>query len=102
MSHSEAALRLETDGPNMLTPTPPTPSWVILMKNMCGGFAMLLWAGALLCFTAYVIQSVTLYEPPDDNLYLGLALLTVVIITGIFSYVQVNYSKAKNNSIYLS
>lgn len=91
MTHTEAALRLETNGPNMLTTTPPTPWWVVLMKNLFGGFAMLLWAGALLCFTAYIIQLSTLYEPSDDNLWLGLALLGVVIITGVFSYMQVRY-----------
>jgi hypothetical protein len=30
-------------------------------------------------------------EPPDDNLYLGIVLAVVVIVTGIFSYYQVNF-----------
>ena len=34
-------------------------------------------------------------EPPDDNLYLGVVLTTVVILTGCFSYFQ----EAKSNSI---
>merc|ERR1719323_2450515 len=49
---------------------------------------MLLWLGAILCFLAYSIQATTFEEPPDDNLYLGIVLTGVVVITGIFSYYQ--------------
>ncbi len=49
---------------------------------------MLLWLGAILCFLAYSIQATTFEEPPDDNLYLGVVLTGVVVITGIFSYYQ--------------
>ncbi len=28
-------------------------------------------------------------QPPDDNLYLGIVLTVVVVVTGIFSYYQV-------------
>lgn len=51
---------------------------------------MLLWIGAILCFVAYSIQASTSEEPSDDNLYLGIVLSAVVIVTGIFSYYQVN------------
>lgn len=50
---------------------------------------MLLWIGAILCFVAYSIQASTSEEPSDDNLYLGIVLSAVVIVTGIFSYYQV-------------
>jgi len=53
---------------------------------------MLLWLGAVLCFLAYSIQATTLEEPPDDNLYLGVVLTFVVVITGIFSFYQENKS----------
>ena len=33
-------------------------------------------------------QASTLEEPADDNLYLGIALAAVVMITGVFSYYQ--------------
>ena len=56
---------------------------------------MLLWIGAILCFVAYSIQASTSEEPSDDNLYLGIVLSAVVIVTGIFSYYQVS----KNFSI---
>ncbi|CAG0888916.1 unnamed protein product [Darwinula stevensoni] len=88
LSQQEAKRRLQRDGPNSLTPPPTTPQWVKFCKQLFGGFAMLLWLGAILCFTAYSIQAGTYDDPPDDNLYLGIALAAVVIITGGFSYYQ--------------
>lgn len=37
-------------------------------------------------------QANTVEEPADDNLYLGIALASVVIITSVFSYYQENKS----------
>ena len=48
--------------------------------------------GAILCFIAYSIQAGAYEEPPDDNLYLGIVLTVVVVVTGIFSYYQVKLS----------
>ena len=59
------------------------------LKQLFGGFAMLLWTGSVLCFFAYIIRSLTEKEPGNDELYLGVVLSTVVVITGIFSYYQV-------------
>ncbi|CAG0914553.1 unnamed protein product [Notodromas monacha] len=95
LSDKEAKMRLERDGPNALTPPPTTPEWVKFCKNLFGGFALLLWIGAILCFVAYSIQASTFEEPPDDNLYLGCVLAAVVIVTGIFSY----YQEAKSSKI---
>ena len=88
ITSSQAKSNLERDGPNALTPPPTTPEWVKFCQNLFGGFAMLLWLGAILCFLAYSIQATTFEEPPDDNLYLGIVLTGVVVITGIFSYYQ--------------
>jgi hypothetical protein len=46
----------ERDGPNALTPPPKTPEWIKFMTCLFGGFALLLWLGAVLCFVAYSIQ----------------------------------------------
>lgn len=89
LSHAKAKENLERDGPNALTPPKQTPEWVKFCKNLFGGFALLLWIGAILCFIAYGIQASTVEEPADDNLYLGIVLAAVVIVTGIFSYYQV-------------
>merc|ERR1712214_273538 len=82
-------------GLNQLTPPPTTPEWVKFCQCLFSGFAMLLWAGAILCFVAYGIQASAFEEPPDDNLYLGVVLTTVVVVTGIFSY----YQESKSSSI---
>ena len=79
-------------GRNALTPPPTTPEWIKFCQNLFGGFALLLWFGAILCFIAYTIQATNFEEPPDDNLYLGIVLSVVVIVTGIFSYYQENKS----------
>ena len=55
------------DGPNALTPPKKTSEWVKFSKNLFGGFAMLLWIGAILCFIAYSIQVTSSDEAPDDN-----------------------------------
>uniref|UniRef100_A0A8V5GHJ8 Cation-transporting P-type ATPase N-terminal domain-containing protein n=1 Tax=Melopsittacus undulatus TaxID=13146 RepID=A0A8V5GHJ8_MELUD len=86
---------LARDGPNALTPPPMTPEWVKFCRQLFGGFSILLWIGAILCFLAYGIQAGTEDEPSNDNLYLGIVLAAVVIITGCFSY----YQEAKSSKI---
>jgi len=88
LTTAQAEEGLKKHGPNALTPPPTTPEWVKFCQNMFSGFAMLLWFGAILCFIAYGIQASAYEEPPDDNLYLGIVLTTVVVVTGIFSYYQ--------------
>jgi len=95
LTTAKAKSNLERDGLNALTPPPKTPEWIKFCACLFGGFALLLWLGAILCFVAYTIQALTLEEPPDDNLYLGIVLTTVVVITGVFSY----YQEAKSSSI---
>uniref|UniRef100_A0A3Q3KAQ5 Sodium/potassium-transporting ATPase subunit alpha n=1 Tax=Monopterus albus TaxID=43700 RepID=A0A3Q3KAQ5_MONAL len=85
---ARAAEVLARDGLNALTPPPTIPEWVKFCRQLFGGFSILLWIGALLCFLAYTIQVVTEEEPTNDNLYLGVVLAAVVIITGCFSYFQ--------------
>uniref|UniRef100_A0AAY5L877 Sodium/potassium-transporting ATPase subunit alpha n=1 Tax=Esox lucius TaxID=8010 RepID=A0AAY5L877_ESOLU len=95
LSSNQAKENLLRDGPNCLTPPPTTPEWVKFCKQLFGGFCMLLWIGALLCFMAFIIQMNSGEEPTYDNLYLGIVLAIVVIITGLFSY----YQEAKSSRI---
>lgn len=95
LSPEKAKEILLRDGPNCLTPPKTTPEWVKFCKTLFGGFSMLLWIGAILCFIAYGIQAGTYDDPPGDNLYLGIVLTAVVIVTGIFSY----YQEAKSSKI---
>merc|ERR1712212_513189 len=95
LTSAQAKANTERDGPNRLTPPPTTPEWVKFCQNLFGGFALLLWLGAILCFLAYSIQASTFEEPPDDNLYLGIVLTAVVTVTGVFSY----YQESKSDKI---
>jgi len=95
LTNAQVKHNQERDGPNRLTPPPQTPEWVKFCQNLFGGFSLLLWLGAILCFLAYGIQAGTFEEPPDDNLYLGIVLTGVVLVTGIFSY----YQESKSSKI---
>ncbi|KAM9439243.1 sodium/potassium-transporting ATPase subunit alpha-2 [Clarias gariepinus] len=95
LTHKRAMELLARDGPNVLTPPPTIPEWMKFCKQLFGGFSILLWIGAVLCFLAYGIQFATEEEPANDNLYLGVVLAAVVIITGCFSY----YQEAKSSRI---
>eukprot|EP00049_Salpingoeca_infusionum_P016487 m.337439 g.337439 ORF g.337439 m.337439 type:complete len:1105 (+) comp16082_c0_seq7:416-3730(+) len=91
LSTALAEQRLEEEGPNSLKPPKTTPEWVKFVQQLFGGFATLLWIGGILCFLAFAIQSGTAEEGEQvaqDNLYLGIVLVLVVVITGIFSYYQ--------------
>merc|ERR1712176_1277541 len=95
LSDAEVKKRLERDGYNELTPPKTTPEWIKFCRNLFGGFSTLLWIGAILCFLAYGIECVNSDDPVEDNLYLGVVLATVVIITGVFQY----YQESKSDKI---
>jgi sodium/potassium-transporting ATPase subunit alpha len=59
------------------------------LHELTGFFALLLWGGGFLCFIGYGIQ-----EDKEDksNLYLGIVLVFVVVLTGVFSYMQTSKS----------
>jgi len=83
------------DGPNSLTPPKTTSEWIKFCRNLFGGFAMLLWVGAILCYVAYTVDHFNLEHPTKDNLYLGIVLMSVVIVTGCFQY----YQESKSSKI---
>ncbi|XP_010768696.1 sodium/potassium-transporting ATPase subunit alpha-1-like, partial [Notothenia coriiceps] len=67
LTNAKALEVLERDGPNTLTPPPTTPEWVKFCRQLFGGFSILLWIGAILCFLAYSIQVATEDEAVNDN-----------------------------------
>uniref|UniRef100_UPI00295314E4 sodium/potassium-transporting ATPase subunit alpha-4 n=1 Tax=Panthera onca TaxID=9690 RepID=UPI00295314E4 len=95
LSPKKAQEILNRDGPNVLTPPPTVSEWVKFCKQLFGGFSILLWMGAILCFVAYGIQMNFKEDLSRDNLYLGIVLSFVVIVTGCFSY----YQEAKSSKI---
>ncbi|XP_025770910.1 sodium/potassium-transporting ATPase subunit alpha-4-like [Puma concolor] len=95
LSAKKAQEILNRDGPNVLTPPPTVSEWVKFCKQLFSGFSILLWMGAILCFMAYGIQMHFKEDLSRDNLYLGIVLSFVVIVTGCFSYCQ----EAKSSKI---
>ncbi|NP_001080818.1 hydrogen/potassium-exchanging ATPase 12A [Xenopus laevis] len=98
LTSARAAEVLARDGPNALTPPKGTPEIVKFCKQMIGGFSLLLWAGAILCWVAYGIQYSQDNTTSRDNLYLGVVLAAVVMLTGCFAYFQ----EAKSTNIMAS
>ncbi|XP_036058555.1 sodium/potassium-transporting ATPase subunit alpha-4-like [Onychomys torridus] len=86
---------LFVNGPNELMPPRTIPEWVKFCKQLFGGFSLLLWTGAFLCFLAYGIHQHYGEKVNKDNLYLGIVLSAVVIITSCFSY----YQESKSSKI---
>ena len=70
LTSGQAKANLERDGPNALTPPKTTPEWIKFCKNLFGGFAILLWVGAILCFVAYSIEVSTEEDVLGDNVSL--------------------------------
>lgn len=77
LSTAEAARRLALYGPNQLARAKKTRWFVRLFKSFFSFFALLLWGAGLLCFV-----------PGVDMPQLGIAILVVVGVNGIFSFLQ--------------
>jgi len=78
---------------NKITSKKNVSPWVRFARQFFTGFSLLLWCGSLLCLIIYAFQAKGYDDLRDDNLYLGILLAIVVIVTGIFSYYQVSSSE---------
>jgi sodium/potassium-transporting ATPase subunit alpha len=78
-----AAERLARDGPNVLSPPKLTPWWIKLSAQFLNFFALLLQVAGVLCFIGYALE-----PAGKDNLFLGIVLFVVVIVTAVFSFFQ--------------
>ena len=80
----DAKTRLLRDGPNRLTPPKQTPWWVKLIKQLVGGFQLMLIGAAVLCWVV-----ANLSNPVDQQTnFLGYVLVIVVVVTGVFAFFQ--------------
>ena len=77
LTTAEAQQRLNDYGGNLVRHGFRVPWYVKLLKNFFGFFAVLLWIAAAMCFV-----------PGVDMPQLGLAILIVVTVNGIFSFLQ--------------
>lgn len=91
LTEAQAEEKLKKYGPNALTEKKQLPAIVQFLLTMTGLFNYLLWIGAALSFLCYGLQ-------PDkrdkSNMYLGIVLIVVIILTAIFSYYQNSKSAA--------
>lgn len=81
-SSKQARELLEKNGFNRLTPPETTPEWVKFMHQLFGGFALLLWIGAILCITAYFIN-----KNMDNVNSLDCAIVSISMCFLIHSYI---------------
>ena len=77
LTMAEAQHRLDHYGPNILKRARRTPWYLKLLRNFFSFFAILLWIAAILCFV-----------PGVDMPQLGLAVLTVIFVNGLFAFLQ--------------
>ncbi len=75
LTSTEAAARLATNGPNRLPPPPAAHTWRKLIAQFTHFFALMLWAAGVLAVIAGMPQ-------------LGVAILVVIIVNGVFAFVQ--------------
>ncbi|XP_012863356.2 potassium-transporting ATPase alpha chain 2-like [Echinops telfairi] len=98
LSSTRAAELLAHDGPNTLRPPKETPEIVKFLKQMVGGFLVLLW---IIVITSWIIYGIEYSVDPSasqDDVYLGAAVGLVIILTGTFAY----YQEAKSTNIIAS
>ncbi|MBI2229185.1 MAG: HAD-IC family P-type ATPase, partial [Deltaproteobacteria bacterium] len=77
LTAAQAESRLARYGPNLLRRAFRSPWYLHLARNLFSFFALLLWIAALLCFV-----------PGVDLPQLGLAILTVIVVNGLFAFLQ--------------
>ncbi len=82
LDSADAARRLSEYGNNELHARKETPEIVKFFRQLNNFFALLLIAGSALAFFANYLQ------PGEGNFYIGVALLVVVLLNALFSYIQ--------------
>eukprot|EP01135_Chromosphaera_perkinsii_P003737 Nk52_evm55s252 gene=Nk52_evmTU55s252 len=99
LTTSEAENKLALYGKNVLTPPKTTPTYILFLREIFTGFAIVLWAAAVLCFVGFTIEEVQNEPNPTNadgvstNLTVGVVLTLVIMVTGTFSFYQNNKSR---------
>ena len=82
LTQSEAHARLKLFGLNVLHVSRDTPELYKFLRQFNNFFVYLMLAGAALAFLANYIQA------SQEDIYVGFALLAVVLINALFTYIQ--------------
>ncbi|VDM91543.1 unnamed protein product [Onchocerca ochengi] len=93
-SDEKANRLLKEYGMNMLTPPKKRSEILAALKCLFAGFNFLLWLGSIASITSYIIERQQNVDAKLDNLYMGIVLAAVVVITGLFAYYQ-EYKSSK-------
>ena len=78
LSEDLAASVLQRDGPNAITPPRQTPEIIKFLKQLFGGFAALLWTGAIMCFGLFIAQLIQ-GSSEMDNVIVSIVVLNVTL-----------------------
>jgi sodium/potassium-transporting ATPase subunit alpha len=84
LTTAEAEARILTYGKNMITPPKQTHWLVRLLLTLVGGFQLMMWFGAVLCFVVVGITG----GADVQSLALGIVLVLVVVVTSLFQHFQ--------------
>lgn len=87
LSEEEAARRLEQHGPNELRVRQDVPEIVKFLLQFKNFFALLLMVGGALAIVAERL------DPGQGNFYIAIALLGVVLLNAVFTYIQEHQSE---------
>jgi len=87
LDSSDAVLRLSEYGHNELHVRKDTPEIIKFFRQLTNFFALLLIAGSALAFLADYLK------PGEGNFYIGVALLVVVLLNALFTYIQEHESE---------
>jgi sodium/potassium-transporting ATPase subunit alpha len=90
LTSDAAKKQLENYGPNMLTPPPKVPLWLLFLLQFTNLLMVLLMTTALLCIILFLVDTSTW-----PNLYIGVLLFVVVFITCYETFSQ----EAKSDSL---
>ncbi|OAD62820.1 Sodium/potassium-transporting ATPase subunit alpha, partial [Eufriesea mexicana] len=88
LSTSIARDLLNKSGLNALTPPRKTSSVLKFLHRSFGGFSLLIWTGALLCFCNYFLEYSTYGDASNEHLGLGIVLVVLILVTAMFSHYQ--------------
>eukprot|EP00126_Sphaerothecum_destruens_P010608 Sdes_comp20784_c0_seq1m16887 len=98
LSPAEAEKRYLRDGPNIISPPPTTPLYILYLLEIFTGFAIVLWVAAVLCLIGFIIENFVDSGLPEEsistNLTVAVVLILVILVSGTFSFYQ-NTKSAK-------
>ena len=83
LSKEEVELRKKTYGPNSLPEKKKTPGIILFLEEISSTFSLLLWIAAALSFLAYGLS-----PAEKSNLYLAIVVIVIILLSGLFSYMQ--------------